>query len=298
MPERALSVVVAAWPDTAGLEQCLAALAPQRDGSTEVIVASSAPAEPFAQRFPWLQWVDAPADGLIPHLWSRGIAAANGHVVALTTAHFTPGDHWIAEIRAGHGRLASAAIGGAIDPPRDGTLVEWATYFLRYSAYLGYDREQTVPDLAGDNASYKRSVVASHPEFLAHGFWEQEFHARLRKEGGSLAFLPAMRVRLHASFGFAPFLRQRFRHGRAFGQARLRGHGASWRGAALFGSPLIPAILLGRVTLRVLRSRRDGGHFLASLPILFAFVLAWAAGEATGYAAPGTHAPGAPMPGA
>jgi hypothetical protein len=171
--------------------------------------------------------------------------------------------------------------------------VDWATYFLRYSAYLAYDREQTVADLAADNASYKRAAVLAYPEFLQQGFWEQELHARLRAEGHSLTFVPAMRVRLRASFGFAPFLRQRFLHGRTFGQARLRGQGITWRAAAILGSPLIPAILLAKVALRVLRSRRDWRPFLASLPITTAFALAWAAGEASGYVAPGQSASGA-----
>ncbi len=297
MSDPGLSIVVAAWPDAAGLGDCLEALAPQRDGFTDVIVVCPEATAELPRLFPWASWVNAPKGGLIPHLWSLGIAAARREVVALTTAHFTPAPDWVSVIRAAHARLASPALGGAIDPPRGGRLVDWATYFLRYSAYLGYRREQVVADLAADNASYERSAILAHPELLKGGFWEQELHARLRGEGHSLTFVPAMRVRLRASFGFVPFLRQRLLHGRRFGRARLLGHGPVWRTAAILAAPLIPAVLVGKVVLRVVRSGRDFAPFLASLPILSAFALAWAAGEAWGYAAPAPRASAA-MPAA
>jgi hypothetical protein len=288
--EPGVSVVVATWRDAAGLGDCLDALAPQRNGTDEVIVVSTVPTDDLRPLYPWASWLSAPATLLIPHLWSLGIAAARRDVVALTTAHFVPAPDWIAVIGSAHARLQSPAVGGPIDPPRNGRLVDWATYFLRYSAYLGYEREQTVPDLAGDNASYKRASILSHPELLRDGFWEQEFHARLRSLGQTLVFVPALRVRLQRSLGFGPFLGQRLRHGREFGLARLSGRSAAWRAAAIAVSPLIPAIVLAKVARRVLRSGRALGPFLAALPLLSAFALAWAAGEASAYVAPGRRA--------
>jgi hypothetical protein len=285
--------VVAAWPDAVGLGDCLEALASQREGRTDVIVVCPVATADLQRRFPWASWVSAPKGGLIPHLWGLGIAAAGREVVALTTAHFTPAPDWVSVIRAAHLRLASPAVGGAIDPPRGGGLVDWATYFLRYSAYLGYRHEQVVADLAADNASYERAAILAHPELLTEGFWEQELHARLRREGHCLIFVPTMRVRFRSSFGFVPFLRQRLLHGRTFGRARLRRHRPAWRAAAILASPLIPAVLVAKVLLRVARSGRDFAPFLASLPILLAFALAWAVGEAWGYLAPGPPPPAA-----
>ena len=163
--------------------------------------------------------------------------------------------------------------------------MDWATYFTRYSAYLDRARDPEVLDLPGDNASYKRAALEAHPECLRDGFWEQEFHRKIRSEGQRLTFLPEMRVRQHASFGFLPFVRQRLRHGRVFGRTRVRGRRPAFRALAAAASPLIPLVLLGRISLRVLRSRRDLGPFLLSLPVLCGFVLAWAAGEAAGYLA-------------
>ena len=95
-----------------------------------------------------------------------------------------------------------------------------------------------------------------------------------------------MRVRQRTSFGFRRFLRQRFQHGRQFGRTRLRGRGPLARALYVAGSPLVPAILLGKISSRVAGGGRDRGRFVAALPILTCFVLAWAAGEAAGYLSP------------
>jgi GT2 family glycosyltransferase len=284
MAEPSVSVVVAAWEDTAGLQECLESLAPQRDDGTEVIVVSSAPCPAeLKDRFGGVAWLDAARELPIPGLWSLGMEHSGRDVVAITTAHFTPAADWVPVIRRSHARLESPAIGGPIDPPRGGSLVDWATYFMRYSAYARCDREETRDDLAGDNASYKRAAVLAHPEFLRDGFWEQEFHRRLLRAGGTLTFVPGMRVRQRTSFGFRRFVRQRFQHGRQFGRTRLKGRGPGTRAFYVLASPLVPAVLLGKISVRVLRGGRDLDRFVAALPILACFVLAWAAGEATGY---------------
>jgi hypothetical protein len=214
-------------------------------------------------------------------------------VVALTTAHFTPAADWVPVIRSSHARLESPAIGGPIEPPRDGGPVDWATYFLRYSAYVPCDREESRPDLAGDNASYKRSAILAQADLLRDGFWEEEFHRRLLCAGDTLTFVPRMRVRQAASFGFRRFLRQRFEHGRRFGsrappRARPRGTRAFYVAA----SPLIPASSWPRWPRAWCATALHLGRFIA-LPVLACFVLAWAAGEAAGYLAAG-RAPGRP----
>ena len=284
MSPPSVSVVVAAWQDTAGLAECLDALGPQSEDGTEVIVVSSAACPPaLRDRFGGVAWVDAAADLPIPALWGLGMQRSSRDVVALTTTHFTPAPDWVPVIRRSHSRLDSPGIGGPIDPPRGGGLVDWATYFMRYSAYARCDREQTRDDLAGDNASYKRAAVLAHPDLLRDGFWEQEFHRRFRLAGRTLTLVPEMRVRQRTSFGFRRFLRQRFDHGRRYGRTRLAGRGAWARAVHVLGSPLVPAILLARITGRVTSAGRDLGPFVAALPVLACFVVAWAAGEATGY---------------
>jgi GT2 family glycosyltransferase len=288
MDEPSVSVVVAAWEDTAGLAECLESLAAQREDGTEVIVVCGAPSSAeLKARFAGVTWLDAGRDLPIPRLWSLGMERAGKDVVALTTAHFTPASDWVPVIRRSHARLESPGIGGPIEPPLGGGLVDWATYFMRYSAYRRADREETRSDLAGDNAAYKRAAVLAHPELLRDGFWEQEFHRRFLRAGRTLTFVPQMRVRQSTSYGFRRFLRQRFQHGRQFGRARLRGRGAGARLLYVAASPLVPAVFLGKISARVLRGGRDLGRFMAALPVLACFVLAWSAGEAAGYVGAG-----------
>jgi hypothetical protein len=284
MAEPSLSVVVAAWEDDAGLRECLDALAGQRENGTEVIVVSSAPRPAWLEdRFAGVSWVEAARDLPVPGLWGLGIGRAAKDVVALTTAHFTPAADWVPVIRRSHARLESPAIGGPIEPPEGGGVVAWATYFLRYSAYVPSAREEGRQDLAGDNASYKRAAVLAEPDLLRDGFWEQDFHRRLLRAGATLTFVPQMRVRQRGSFGVRRVLRQRFRHGRRFGRTRLRERGPGTRALYVAASPLVPVILLAKVTARVVRAGKYLGRFLAALPVLLCFVMAWAAGEATGY---------------
>ena len=286
-PPPDLSVVVAAWPDADGLGDCLAALEPQLDAGTEVLVVLGRdPPTGLVSRFPAVRWLPE-VDGLIPVLWAAGIRAARGEIVAITTSHFLPAADWVASIRAAHGRLDSPAIGGAIELADRGSAVDWATYFLRYSRYLGYVREQDVDDVAGDNASYKRAELAAHPDWLADGFWEQSVHTRLRASGQRVTFVPRVRVRQARSFGFRRFLAQRFAHGRQFGSARFARGAVLTRLAAAAAAPLIPLILLGKVTARVLRGGGNLPRLLAALPALACFIAAWSLGEVCGYLVPG-----------
>jgi hypothetical protein len=285
-----VSIVIAAWPNATGLSNCLGALEAQRDEQTEVIAALTIdpPAE-LATRFDWVQWLAPVPDALIPNLWSKGMAAANGEIVAITIAHFVPAHDWLEQIRQAHGRLDSAGIGGPIDPPRGGSAVDWATYFLRYSNYFKYEQEQRVTDIPCDNASYKRQAIAAHWESISEGFWEPEFHRFVLATGQSLTFVPGIRVTQRASFGIRRFCAQRLSHGRHFGRDRMRDKSWIFRVAGLVAAPLIPVMLLGKIGQRLTSKPSYLGPFLASLPVLLLFIVSWALGEAWGYITAGRN---------
>ena len=236
------------------------------------------------QRYPWMRWVEASgAELLTPHLWGIGMREARGDVVAITTSHFVPASTWLAVIKDRFSRLEAAGIGGRIDPPSSSNLVDWATYFQRYSAYLEMSGEQEVRDIAGDNAAYRRSDLLRHPQFFQEGFWEPDFHKLVLKEGKRLVFVPEMVVRMQNSFGFWPFIGQRFHHAIQFGQARMRGKGLGVRLLGVCALPLIPPLFMTKILMRVWRGRRYRGAFFASLPVLGCFLTAWALGEVLGY---------------
>ena len=279
-----VSVVVAAWPDTTGVLECLNSLQAQADERVQIFVASPIAAPTgFERSYPSVQWLVADSGVLIPHLWSLGMAAATGDVVAITTAHFLPAPDWIAQIRSAHRRHDSAGIGGPIDPPRGGNLGDWATYFLRYSTAFVHRREQTVPDLIGDNASYRRSALQTHWESIRVGFWEPEFHRRVLAEEKTLTFVPGMRITQRHSFGISRFCSQRLNHGRHYGRDRMRGKPALMRVAGIVFAPLIPFVLLAKIMARLLHKPAYVLPFLASLPVLLLFIASWSLGELWGY---------------
>lgn len=282
--EPTVSIVIAAPPETAGLEHCLDALAPQRHLAVETLVVSTlSPRPEVVSRYPWVDWLAAGPGALVPHLWQMGMARSQGEVIAISSAHFVPAPDWVATLRASHRRLASAAIGGRIGPPRGGGVPDWAVYFLRYSAYLGRDREGPVTELPGENASYKRGPLEAHWQPLTDGFWESTYHRSLLEEGETLAFVPELLVSQKGPIRFLSFCRQRVEHGRHFGSTRMGNRSLGERALRLLTSPLIPAVFLAKIAGRVARSRRDWGPFLLSLPALACLVLCWSVGETWGY---------------
>jgi hypothetical protein len=286
MAEPTLSVVVAVWRDVAGLADCLTALAEQRGELAEVlVVANVAIPESLVHRFPWVTWMSGPDGALTPDLWGLGMAAARGEVVAITTAHFTPGPGWARAVRAAHARSDAPAAGGPIDPPAAGA-VNWATYLLRYNTYLAERSEGFVDDIPGDNASYKRTALRANSDVWRDGFWEPDFHRRLREQAARLLHIPAARVRQQASFGFRGFLRQRFLHGVAFGRARARARGLWFRALAVAAAPLLPPWFFAKIAARVVRAGRYRARFCLTAPVLTCFLLAWSLGEVCGYLRP------------
>lgn len=278
-----LSIVVAAWRDPLGLTACLEALAVQTDSRCEVIVVAGFEKTDAIPEGSCLTWIADDGGLLVPQLWARGITAARGNVVALTTSHFLPHPEWVSNIRSTHGRVDSFGVGGPIDPPRGRSAVDWATYFLRYSNYFHLKREQTVHEIAGDNAAYRRAELRAHRAVIADGFWEPDFHRAVLRAGGTLTFNPDIRVTQQASYPVHVFMGQRLRHGRQFGFSRVHGRGPAARLFRVATGVLVPAVLYAKIATRVARSGRDVGAFLRAMPVLIMFILAWSVGEVWGY---------------
>ena len=286
-----VSAIVAVWGHVGGLVDCVRQLEAQLDGRDELIIVTGVSLPDDLKIFSNCRVVEGEASLLIPELWGIGIQNATKDLVAITTSHFLPNQDWLHEIREAHRQFDTPAIGGFIAPPNKaaGSMSNWATYFLRYSQYLSYLSTSAVDELAGDNAAYKRDKILEGD--LVNGFWELDYHRQLLRQGEELIFVPTIGVVQNAGFGFWSFIRQRYQHGVKFGLVRRQGWGVVSRWMHILASPLIPLILLSKVLVRVLRSRRFLSAFFYSLPALFCFVLAWALGETVGYIWPTSRLP-------
>jgi len=284
--EPRLSVVVAATGQGDTFDACLCSITSQQRASEVLVVSTNPPPADFDYRFEGCRWLECRTEALIPHLWQMGMDAACGDVVAITTSQFVPADDWIEQIVRAHQEHDTPAVGGRIDPPTNMNPVAWATYFLRYNTYLDWTTKRWVSDIAGDNASYKHDALLRHRAALPDGFWEPDFHRLLLAEGKRLFYTPDIRVRQMGSSGFWTFCKQRYRHARQFGQARLRGKSVGERVFRVVTSPLIPMVFLVKIARAVIGGgARYWGPFVFSLPALSCFLLAWAAGECGGYLA-------------
>jgi hypothetical protein len=221
--------------------------------------------------------------GLVPELWGAGISESLGRYIALTTAEFVLDGAWLTTAKTVAAANEWPAVGGAIDGPSAGNAVDWAVYFVRYSAFMPPVVEDAkVAEIAGDNAIYRRRELDDYWGERERGFWEVSFHRSIRNKG----MMPRMSSALTARFagGVAPseFARARFHHGRHYGATREIGEGERIL-RALTAPALIP-LLWWRIARRVLSKRRDLALKLVAASFWIAvFLCAWTAGEALGY---------------
>ena len=281
-----LSVVVASQNARYTIEECLASLESQITSErAELIVAdysTDGTAGIIQTKFPQVKLLAFTKSKLIPELWGAGISECSGEIIAFTTAHCVPGKNWISEILKIHD-APYAAVGGAIECDKDASIVEWAVYFCRYTPYMKPFSEGVFPEVPGDNSSYKKYALDGCKGLWKNGFWETVVNAKLRKEGKELFLSPAIVVYHKRSFGLSGFCMQRFRHGIHFGRTRAVNFPFLKRMIYAGLSPLIPFVYFSHIAKMVLNKRRNLNKFILSSPILFVFLMHWAAGEFWGY---------------
>jgi len=279
-----LSVIIGSTTSSAGLTDCLRALKRQsRDETVEIVVVdnSGSNAAEIIRDYPEVRLILQPPDKLMPELWETGIRQTTGEYVALTTSQFVPDQAWVEQIFIAH-RSTDAAIGGAIENDPNDSLVGWAIYFCRYSSYMLPFPPHKVTDFAGDNATYKRSALVQCSKARQNGFWESFVHELMIKDGLTLRVEPAMIVYHKQSFSFRGFIKQRFQHGRKYANERAARTPFAKTIVYAAAAPILPFLLLGRISRRVVGRRRHLTRLILSLPVLFAFLCSWSIGEAVG----------------
>lgn len=278
--ESTLSVVVASNGAPGAVERCLTALEEHLDAVEVIVCEPASSSEELRRRFPFATW-HVREGALVPELWRDGIARATGELVALTISPMVPEPNWLASLRAG--LSVSDAVGGAIEPAGGLRLVDLAEYFCRYSRDMLPFPEQFSLELAGDNAAYRRDRLQEVGDTWGEGFWEPEVHRALAARGAQLRHDPSVIVRMGRSAGASAFLRQRLTHGREFGRSRGRGSAGPVNLARVLLAAIVPLVLLGRTAREVFRRRRLRTRFVVCIPLLIAFDVAWAVGEARGH---------------
>ena len=281
MTEPSVSVVIGSAGSAERLENCLLALEPQLDDRVEVVVCEAQSSPPdLRRRFPWAKFLGREG-ALVPELWTQGIDGTGNEIVALTISPMEVAGDWIATIRAQHERYEVVA--GAIEPGEALRLRDWAEYFCRYAREMLPFEPHRCRELPGDNATYRRQLLARKRELYREGFWEPEVHRVLAADGVMLWHTPELVVRHGRSFGWWAFTRQRLAHGRAYGRQRGARFGFARNAVGAVGAPAVAVLMTARVLRQVKSKGRNRGPALRALPIIFSFNVAWAVGEARGH---------------
>lgn len=286
-----LAVVVAIEFGEANLDTVLAHLAPDAHPNVEYFFCRARaneheawPAALTATPPPNVHRIDGAAQARIPHLWRDGIVAATAPWVALLTAHCIPARDWLDAVLALSWGETDAGIGGWFENDAEAKAADWALYLLRYVKFSLPRTETGCDNVAADNAVYRRSEVMRHPDLLARGFWEPEFHRRFFARGMRLRLVPELRVVHRNRYAVSQFAHQRRDHGYTFGSDRARRSGLGKLLIYLVASPLVPAVLFAKIEAGARRALEHRVTPMGTRLWLLYFITHWASGEARGLA--------------
>lgn len=297
-----LSVVVAivsdttGHPDVAHLEPCLEALGRQPVASTMEIIVPYHPAvkgiTALRGRYPNVYFLEV-ADlrtytgggGSREHhdeLRARGLALARGRVVALIEDHGIVAPDWSTRLLEAHAG-SCAALGGAIENGIDRPL-NWAVYFCDFLRYQNPLKEGETAFVSDANVAYKRTALESIRPIWQEIFHEASVTAALRSRGQRLSLAPAAVLHQHRQrLRVSSALRERFVWGRSYAATRARLAHLSQRVFWAVFAPLLPFLMMARMTLMAWKKRRTMTAFLKALPLTSALAVSWSCGEWIGY---------------
>jgi hypothetical protein len=299
-PPATLSVIVTAVGGGRHLQRCLDHLRPQLRPEVEVLVPHDSTllsigpiqANPAyaAIRFVDMGEVatDAPrgtesaAHEMYDRRTAAGIRAASGQIIALLQDYGAPARDWVDQVLLAH-ELPYGVIGGSVEHAGQGAW-NWAVFLLdfgRFQKPLPEGRSQYLTDI---NVSYKRSVLESVRPLWEYRYKEVTVNWELSRRGVELWQRPQIEVQQdRGQLRLSELLVERYCWGRLFGSIRVQENSGWVRLVFTLLSPLIPLVLITRISLKVLRGRRNVGSLVRCFPHFVVITTAWCVGEFVGY---------------
>jgi hypothetical protein len=285
--KRPIAVILASIDAAGTFRGNIARWCQELDGRGEVLVVDSSrdgTADEIAAGFPQVRVLRREPGRLAPELWSDGLAATDAPLVAFSTTRMGPTPGWRLAMLESLEATGAAVVGGPIEPSDTygHDHVSMAVYLLRYINYLPplIDRERIEPP--GDNAVYVRDRLDGLEAVWEEGFWEVAVYRALRTRGERVVMAGRGAV-IHSGEGrLLPLLRQRYAHACHYGASRAQRFGAADRLARIAVSPLVPAVLLGRIVAALSARGQSLRPWMPALPYVLPLLAAWSLGEARG----------------
>lgn len=282
-----VSVVIASVNGMPSIGECLDHLVLQGGGHLYEVFVVDRCGEGLRQevkrRFPQpeIRVIAAPEGTSIPKLRALGMAAANGKTIAILEDHCNVNAHWFDTIA----RLVEQGCEAMGGPVRNGAvarLTDWAGFFVEYARFMPPIPPGEVDAIAGNSAVYDRAMLGRLGPELKQEVWEHFLHGRMRELGVKFVSDPGLEVEHKKEFPFGYFMSQRYHYSRSFAGMRLEGAPPVKRIVYACATVLLPPLLLWRMARILAAKGGQMGRFVAAFPLLLAFMLSYAWGEAMG----------------
>ncbi len=286
MSQRTISVVIACVNGLPSIHECLTALEEDRkEVPAEVLVlccCGQSTAYHIAERFPWVILSRFATRLGIPQLRAIGMKRATADIVAIIEDHCIVPQGWLRAILAGH-EQGYEAVGGTVVNGSVERLTDWAVFFCEYSGVMPPIPDGEVDGITGNNVSYRKSILDRVDDSIKNECWEFFLHQELSRQGVKFLSVPSIVVSHKKEFGFWYFMAQRYYYSRSFAGMRRTRTSFPARLLYLCASPLLPGLMLWRMTGQILNKGRHVDKFVWSLPLQALFMVSYAAGEFVGY---------------
>jgi len=282
------------------LVSCLDALAVQEgDYAIEVLVPYdhiTTDVGDLADRYPDFTFIDLgeilggkiPRDPLEMHKFydtrrARALVKARGRVIGILEDRGRPAPNWIVQMMALHEEYTHGVIGGAIENGADNPW-NWAIFFCDFSRYQAPLQVENPEYVTDTNITYKAEVLMRHRALWEDRYVEAELHWAMARAGETMMISDrAMTIQNRFTPPVGAILSERFHWARMFGQVRGAEISLGQRLKYALAAPILPFLLLFRHGRRQMAKGHHMGRFLRTSPRTLMLLIAWSAGEFTGY---------------
>lgn len=195
-----------------------------RVGGDMVVMDGSGRSPPTAEETgPGVKWVSRPGASVF-QLRDAGYPLCRGEIIAVTEDHCAPAPDWLERILAAHAAHPEAiAIGGCVDNATTRHLVDWATFIVTQTPFVGPLANGPAERIAGAaTVTYKRAILERRPDHGSFGAIELFDTAVMVKPGEVLLNDDSIRVSHHQSMGVGLTASLQYHNGRAIGGLRRR----------------------------------------------------------------------------
>jgi hypothetical protein len=254
--------------------------------STFQIVVRCDPAlegiDDVVRRYPEAQISASPGERTPLELAAASLRACSADVLLLTEDHCIPHPGWVRSMLKARAP-GRAVVGGRVEISPGASAVDWAFYYVDFFRYAAPVSDGPSPTLTVCNVAYDRDRLQAIRPLWDVRFEEPAVHNALRERFGELWLTSDSEVVMRRRVSIADALSERYGFGRIFGHTRIAHVSTARRVVFALAAPALPMLLVGRMTIKALRSPALMGHFLSAIFPLTAMVLCWSWGEWIGY---------------